>query len=56
MQARIRDVEAGFGGRGRVLVRYSGTEPLLRIMAEGRDPAEVDAAIAALAEIAAKSV
>ncbi len=27
--------------RGRVLVRYSGTEPLLRVMVEAETPAEV---------------
>jgi phosphoglucosamine mutase len=34
-------VEAGLLGHGRLLVRYSGTEPLLRIMLEGRDRAEI---------------
>ena len=31
------DVESRLAGHGRLLVRYSGTEPLLRIMLEGRD-------------------
>ena len=30
-------------GQGRLLVRYSGTEPLLRIMLEGRDQREIQA-------------
>ena len=36
-------VEARLGGRGRLLVRYSGTEPLLRIMLEGQDHQEIAA-------------
>ena len=34
-------VESRLAGHGRLLVRYSGTEPLLRIMLEGRDQAEI---------------
>jgi phosphoglucosamine mutase len=37
----MRKVEAGLAGQGRLLVRYSGTEPLLRIMLEGKDDAEI---------------
>jgi phosphoglucosamine mutase len=37
----IGRVEAALAGRGRVLVRYSGTEPLLRVMIEGEDQASV---------------
>ena len=36
-------VEAALAGHGRLLVRYSGTEPLLRIMIEGQDQATVRA-------------
>jgi phosphoglucosamine mutase len=36
-------VQAALDGRGRVLVRYSGTEPLLRIMLEGENQATVQA-------------
>jgi len=43
VQAAIDRVDAALDGRGRVLVRYSGTEPLLRIMIEGEDQATVQA-------------
>ena len=33
--------EKALAGRGRVLLRPSGTEPLLRVMVEGEDGAEV---------------
>ena len=36
-------VEARLAGHGRLLVRYSGTEPLLRVMLEGRDEGELKA-------------
>jgi phosphoglucosamine mutase len=38
----IRKAEKGMEGVGRVLVRFSGTEPLARVMVEGRDAAQVE--------------
>ena len=43
IQAAMARVDAALAGRGRLLVRYSGTEPLLRIMLEGEDQATVQA-------------
>lgn len=41
IQAAIAQAEARLQGRGRVLVRPSGTEPLIRVMLEGPDEAEL---------------
>ena len=41
--AKITDVENKLGNEGRVLIRYSGTEPLLRVMLEGKDTYEITA-------------
>jgi phosphoglucosamine mutase len=38
----IAEGEARLGAQGRVLIRKSGTEPVIRVMAEGDDPALVD--------------
>ncbi len=42
VQEQIRLAEQSFGDAGRVLVRFSGTEPLARVMVEGPDPAQVE--------------
>jgi phosphoglucosamine mutase len=39
--AVMTSVESRLAGKGRLLVRYSGTEPLLRVMLEGQDEAEI---------------
>ncbi len=45
----IRAAEQDFGDAGRVLVRFSGTEPLARVMVEGPDLARVEAAATRIA-------
>lgn len=47
----IDDVEAKLGDQGRILVRASGTEPLLRIMAEAPTDEEVDYYVNQIAEV-----
>ncbi|MGK9449834.1 phosphoglucosamine mutase [Acidithiobacillus caldus] len=50
VQEAIHHTEAELGGRGRLLVRPSGTEPLLRIMVEASDHATAEAAATSLGE------
>ena len=41
-QAAAAAAEKALGGRGRILVRYSGTENLVRVMVEGEDQAQIE--------------
>ena len=45
VQAAIADAEAMLKGQGRLLIRKSGTEPLIRVMAEAEDEAVLQAAV-----------
>jgi phosphoglucosamine mutase len=49
--AAVSDVESRLGKSGRVLLRPSGTEPVVRVMVEGEDPAIVESLARELAEI-----
>jgi phosphoglucosamine mutase len=56
--AAAASLEKRFGGKGRIVLRASGTEPLIRVMVEGYDAALVKlgaAEIAAVVEAAAKA-
>ncbi len=46
----IADAEAELAGRGRLVIRPSGTEPLIRVMAEGDDAAQVHRLVDAICE------
>lgn len=50
----ILRVEERLSSRGRVLVRPSGTEPLVRVMAEGPDPDELEAVLTELSDLIAQ--
>jgi phosphoglucosamine mutase len=45
VKAAIAEGEARLAGSGRLLIRKSGTEPLIRVMAEGEDSALVEAVV-----------
>jgi phosphoglucosamine mutase len=54
--AEVEAVQAAFGERGRVVLRGSGTEPLVRVMVEAPTQAEADAAAEHLAETVARAL
>ena len=51
VQDAIASTEHDLAGRGRVLLRPSGTEPLVRVMVEGADRPQVEQLAARLAEV-----
>jgi phosphoglucosamine mutase len=51
IQSALRATEEKMAGRGRVLLRASGTEPLLRVMVEGESESEVFSAAEELAKV-----
>ncbi len=52
----IEELEAKFAGEGRVLIRPSGTEPLVRVMIEGKDQAVIEAEAKKLANLIMKVI
>ncbi|MGO4489836.1 phosphoglucosamine mutase [Microbacterium sp. 2RAF4] len=51
VQQAVRDIESELGDSGRVLLRKSGTEPLVRVMVEASDAESVHAYAGRLAEV-----
>ena len=56
VQQAIRDVEGELAGNGRVLVRFSGTEPLVRVMVEGPNLPQVESYAGQIAGVIRKSL
>lgn len=52
----IKDVEAVYDGAGRVLIRPSGTEPLVRVMIEGKDQSQLKSHAEALVTLIEKEL
>ena len=55
VKAAIKDAEAKLGKSGRLVIRPSGTEPLIRVMAEGEDAGLVQKLVDDLCGMIAKS-
>jgi phosphoglucosamine mutase len=51
LQAAVNEVEAALAGSGRVLLRPSGTEPVVRVMVEGEDERKIKAHAEQLADL-----
>ncbi len=56
IQSAVAAVETALAGKGRVLLRASGTEPVLRVMVEGQDQAQVYAHAEAIAAAVRQAV
>lgn len=56
VSALLADAEKALNGRGRVLLRYSGTEPKVRLLIEGPDQSLIDAHADRIAEALAAAV
>jgi phosphoglucosamine mutase len=55
VKASVAEVEARLGGAGRLVIRASGTEPLIRVMAEAEDPAMVEQAVSTICAAVAQA-
>jgi phosphoglucosamine mutase len=56
LASEVARAERDLAGRGRVLLRYSGTEPLLRVMVEGEDAGQVASIAARLCDVAEREL
>lgn len=56
VKAAIADGEAALAGKGRLVIRASGTEPLIRVMAEGDDATQVEQVVDTICDAVRKAV
>ncbi|GED17235.1 phosphoglucosamine mutase [Aneurinibacillus migulanus] len=56
VKSAVEEIEEKLGSNGRVLVRPSGTEPIVRVMAEGPDKAELEAYVEHIADVVKKEL
>jgi len=56
LKAKIAEVEKALRGDGRVLVRYSGTERICRVMIEGKNQGEIEYMAEAIVEVVKKEI
>ncbi len=56
VKVAMAEVESKLAGNGRILLRPSGTEPLVRVMVEGKEPGQVEALCRELADVVEKAI
>lgn len=56
VKSAVAEAEAELNGSGRVLLRPSGTEPLIRVMVEGKDGKQVQSVAEGLADVVKQTV
>lgn len=55
VKACIAEAEAELASRGRLVIRPSGTEPVIRVMAEGEDPGQVERVVSRICDAVQKA-
>ena len=56
IMSAMKDIESSLRDSGRINVRYSGTEPVVRIMIEGQDKGEIEGFARQMADVIHKNL